>query len=92
MQIMVEDSLPPPPGWLFCGCTSRSPQVAAPRSAKYGATHGGHHLRGGENVRLWSSFPPVAEGLKLRCARIRGLRAGIKKEKVRSGVEHTFSH
>ena len=29
-----------------------------PRSAKYPVSHGCHHLRGGGNVRLWSSSPP----------------------------------
>ena len=68
LQIMVGDSLPPPPGWLISGCTSRSPHVAAPRSEKYGATQSSNPSRGGELPRLWSSFPPVAEGG--RCANL----------------------
>ena len=52
---VVADSLPPPPGWRFL-CASRRPGMSpTPRSAKYPATHGCHHLRGGGNVRLWSS-------------------------------------
>ena len=60
-RFVVADSLPPPPGWRFL-CASRRPGMSpTPRSAKYPATHGCHHLRGGGNVRLWSSSPPSAE-------------------------------
>ena len=56
--LWVADSLPPPPGWRFL-CASRRPGMSpTPRSAKYPATHGCHHLRGGGNVRLSSSSPP----------------------------------
>ena len=37
-----------------------------PRVAKYGVTHGCHHLRGGGNARRWSSSPPLAEMRTLR--------------------------
>ena len=37
-----------------------------PRVAKYGVTHGCHHLRGGGNARLRSSSPPLAEMRTLR--------------------------
>ncbi len=54
-RFVVADSLPPPPGWRFL-CASRRPGMSpTPRSAKYPATHGCHHLRGGGNVRLSSS-------------------------------------
>ena len=67
-RFVVADSLPPPPGWRFL-CASRRPGMSpTPRSAKYPATHGCHHLRGGGNVRLSSSSPPSAEGRTLRCA------------------------
>ena len=44
-RFVVADSLPPPPGWRFL-CASRRPGMSpTPRSAKYPATHGCHHLR-----------------------------------------------
>ena len=53
-------------GWRLL-CASRRPGMSpTPRSAKYPATHGCHHLRGGGNVRLWSSSPPRRRGG--RCA------------------------
>ena len=55
-------------GGFFVGAHGAPPHVAAPRSAKYGATHSGYPSRGGENVRLWSSSPPMAEGG--RCANL----------------------
>ena len=59
-----------------------------PRSAKYGATHSGNPCRGGGNVRLRSSSPPVAVGQTLRCARRcdDGARCGCIGGKPRGGV------
>ena len=39
-------------------CHRRPGMSPTPRSAQYPATHSCHHLRGGENVRLWSSSSP----------------------------------
>ena len=57
----------PPPG---CDCVQErfgTPRMSPrPRVAKYGVTHGCHHLRGGGNARLRSSSPPLAEMRMLR--------------------------
>ena len=57
----------PPPG---CDCVQErfgTPRMSPrPRVAKYGVTHGCHHLRGGGNARLRSSSPPLAEMRTLR--------------------------
>ena len=80
--------LPPPPGWHF-GAPIGGPRMSpTPRSAKYGATHSGNPCRGGGNVRLRSSSPPVAVGQTLRCARRcdDGARCGCIGGKPRGGV------
>ena len=62
-----EHSPAPPPG---CDCVQErfgTPRMSPrPRVAKYGVTHGCHHLRGGGNARLRSLSPPLAEMRTLR--------------------------
>ena len=64
--VWCDDGLPPPPGWHH-GAPIGGPRMSpTPRSAKYGVTHGCHHLRGGGNARLRSSSPPLAVMRTLR--------------------------
>ena len=64
-----------------------------PRVAKYGVTHGCHHLRGGGNARLRSSSPPRRDDIALRTPQGDGSRPpqcdGCIGWKPRGGVpEH----
>ncbi|MDD7405583.1 MAG: hypothetical protein PUG32_06850 [Bacteroidales bacterium] len=47
-------------GVAIWGRRSCSGHVATPRVAQYPATHSCNPCRGGGNVRLWSSSPPMA--------------------------------
>ena len=81
----------PPPG---CDCVQErfgTPRMSPrPRVAKYGVTHGCHHLRGGGNARLRSSSLPRRDDIALRTPQGDGSRPPLRWDaigrKPRGGV------